>query len=153
MFNSAQYFAAVLFTPLMAYLTHAHGWRSVYFVMGGLGLALAVLWLYAIHEPRSHPRISRAELEYIERGGGLVSLEQQSAAKAPLPRGAVKQLLANRMMMGIYVAQYCINTLTYFFLTGSRCTWCRSAGCPSSRRASSRRCRRWRGSSVACWVA
>ncbi|WNG16993.1 MFS transporter [Cystobacter fuscus] len=116
-FNSAQYFAAVLFTPLMAYLTHAHGWRSVYFVMGGLGLSLAVLWLYAIHEPKSHPRISRAELEYIERGGGLVSLEQQAAARAPLQRGTVKQLLANRMMMGIYVAQYCINTLTYFFLT------------------------------------
>ncbi|OJH38566.1 MFS transporter [Cystobacter ferrugineus] len=116
-FNSAQYFATVLFTPLMAYITHAHGWRSVYFVMGGLGLALAALWLFVIHEPKAHPRISRAELEYIERGGGLVSLEQGAAAKAPLQRGALKQLLANRMMMGIYVGQYCINTLTYFFLT------------------------------------
>ncbi|WNG34292.1 MFS transporter [Archangium violaceum] len=116
-FNSSQYFATVLFAPLMAYLTHAHGWRSVYFVMGGLGLVLAAVWLVVIHEPKSHPRISRAELEHIERGGGLVSLEQKAVAKAPIPRGALKQLLANRMMMGIYVGQYCITTLTYFFLT------------------------------------
>ncbi|ATB39015.1 D-glucarate permease [Cystobacter fuscus] len=116
-FNSAQYFAAVLFTPLMAYLTQAHGWRSVYFVMGGLGFVLAALWLYTIHEPKAHPRISRAELEHIERGGGLVNLEKGAVAKVPLQRGTIKQLLANRMMMGIYVGQYCINTLTYFFLT------------------------------------
>ena len=29
----------------------------------------------------------------------------------------IKQLLKNRMMVGIYVAQYCINALTYFFIT------------------------------------
>ncbi|QRK13230.1 MFS transporter [Archangium violaceum] len=116
-FNSAQYFATVLFAPLMAYLTHAHGWRSVYFVMGSLGIVLAGLWLYFIHDPKSHPRISRAELEHIECGGGLVSLERAAAAKAPPQWGAIKQLLSSRMMMGIYVGQYCITTLTYFFLT------------------------------------
>jgi ACS family glucarate transporter-like MFS transporter/ACS family D-galactonate transporter-like MFS transporter len=29
----------------------------------------------------------------------------------------VKQLLTNRMLLGVYLAQYCINVLTYFFLT------------------------------------
>ena len=29
----------------------------------------------------------------------------------------VKQLLSNRMLIGVYIAQYCITTLTYFFLT------------------------------------
>ena len=29
----------------------------------------------------------------------------------------IRQLLANRMMLGVYIAQYCINTITYFFLT------------------------------------
>ena len=33
-FNSAQYFAAVVFTPLMAWLTHAFGWHTVYLAMG-----------------------------------------------------------------------------------------------------------------------
>lgn len=31
--------------------------------------------------------------------------------------GYLKQLLSNRMLLGIYIGQYCITTLTYFFLT------------------------------------
>lgn len=31
--------------------------------------------------------------------------------------GQVKQLLASRMMIGVYLGQYCINALTYFFIT------------------------------------
>ena len=29
----------------------------------------------------------------------------------------VRQLLRSRMLVGVYLAQYCINVLTYFFLT------------------------------------
>lgn len=29
----------------------------------------------------------------------------------------IKQLLSSRMLLGIFIAQYCINCLTYFFLT------------------------------------
>ncbi len=36
--------------------------------------------------------------------------------------GQIKQLIGSRMMIGIYIGQYCINALTYFFITGSRFT-------------------------------
>ncbi len=29
----------------------------------------------------------------------------------------IKQLLSTRMMWGIYLGQYCVNALTYFFIT------------------------------------
>lgn len=72
-FNSAQYFAAVIFTPLMAWLTHAFGWHTVYLVMGAAGLLLALTWLKVMKNPADHPRVSRAELDYIEQGGGVVN--------------------------------------------------------------------------------
>ncbi|MBK1759457.1 MAG: galactarate/glucarate/glycerate transporter GudP, partial [Escherichia coli] len=31
--------------------------------------------------------------------------------------GQIKQLLGSRMMIGVYIGQYCINALTYFFIT------------------------------------
>ena len=31
--------------------------------------------------------------------------------------GYIRQLVKNRMMIGIFLGQYCINTLTYFFIT------------------------------------
>jgi len=119
-FNSAQYFALVLFSPIMGWITFAFGWEHVFFVMGGLGLALAWLFGRAIHAPRNDPRANAAELSYIERGGGLVSLDQPRTEGVAVsgPRWShVRQLLGSRMLVGVYIGQYCITTLTYFFLT------------------------------------
>src|SRR5471032_2757533 len=117
-FNSAQYFATVLFAPLMGWLVHSYGWQSVFYVMGGLGLLMSGAWLKLIYGPRQHPRINAAELAYIEQGGGLVDLENgATAAKGIATWPAVRQLLGNRMLLGVYIGQYCITTLTYFFLT------------------------------------
>ncbi|MDR5734504.1 MFS transporter [Caballeronia sp. LZ025] len=122
-FNSAQYFAAVVFTPLMAWLTHAFGWHHVYIVMGVAGLMLAIVWLSVMKNPADHPRVNRNELEYIEQGGGLVRGHQRERGSGSADKGSpvgwpvVKQLLTNRMLLGVYLAQYCINVLTYFFLT------------------------------------
>ncbi|MRX10319.1 MFS transporter [Pseudoduganella sp. FT25W] len=119
-FNSAQYFATVLFAPIMGWLVHTFGWESVFFVMGGLGVIMAFIWLKTIYGPKDHPKANAAEIAYIEAGGALVDLESKDkvAATTKLDTWAcIKQLLGNRMLLGVYIGQYCINTLTYFFLT------------------------------------
>ncbi|KGF78614.1 glucarate transporter [Massilia sp. JS1662] len=120
LFNSAQYFATVLFAPIMGWLVHAFGWESVFIVMGGLGIALAFVWLKVIHGPKDHPSVSASELKYIEEGGALVDLDgagRNKQAPSVDTLACVKELLGNRMLLGVYIGQYCINTLTYFFLT------------------------------------
>lgn len=119
-FNSAQYFATVLFAPIMGWLVHSFGWESVFFVMGGLGVIMAFIWLKTIYGPKDHPRANAAEVAYIAAGGALVDLESKDKAAATTKLdtwSCIKQLLGNRMLLGVYIGQYCINTLTYFFLT------------------------------------
>ena len=119
-FNSAQYFSLVAFAPLMGWLVHSFGWRAVFWVMGALGLVATVLFLRYIHSPARHPSINAAELAHIEAGGGLIHMEDSAAQSARAPSFTwvnIRQLLANRMMIGIYLGQYCINVLTYFFVT------------------------------------
>lgn len=117
-FNSAQYFSLVAFAPLMGWVVHHHGWRAVFHVMGGLGLLAALAFARFIHDPVRHPRINEAELKYIEAGGGLIALDQANAGKGSAFRWSnVRQLLTNRMLVGVYIGQYCINVLTYFFVT------------------------------------
>ncbi|MGU0172253.1 hypothetical protein ACVXG8_19185 [Escherichia coli] len=53
-FYSAQYFATVIFAPIMGWLTHEVGWSHVFF-MGGLGIVISFIWLKVIHEPNQHP--------------------------------------------------------------------------------------------------
>jgi ACS family glucarate transporter-like MFS transporter len=120
LFNSAQYFATVLFAPIMGWLVHSLGWQSVFFVMGGLGIVIAFVWLKVIYGPKDHPSVSASELKYIEEGGALVDLDgakRNAQPPAVDTLACVKELLGNRMLLGVYIGQYCINTLTYFFLT------------------------------------
>jgi ACS family glucarate transporter-like MFS transporter len=117
-FNSAQYAATVIFAPLMGWLVHSYGWQHVFSVMGVLGMLFVIVWNKTIFNPKEHPLANRAEIDYIAEGGALVNMDQAAGGKAQGPNlGYIKQLLGNRMMVGIYVAQYCINALTYFFIT------------------------------------
>ncbi|MFK0086914.1 MFS transporter [Pseudomonas sp. NPDC090755] len=117
-FNSAQYFATVLFAPLMGWIVHAWGWEHVFIVMGVLGILFSIAWMKLIYNPKEHPMIGAAELDHIERNGGLVDMDKPRATGKSGPKwGYIKQLLSSRMMLGIYLGQYCINAITYFFLT------------------------------------
>jgi ACS family glucarate transporter-like MFS transporter len=122
-FNSAQYFATVLFAPIMGWITHNYGWHWVFYFMGAVGLIASLVWLKVIHNPATHPGVNKAELDYIERGGGLIRMDQEEHTQSgtfidKTPKWAyIRELLSSRMLVGIYIAQYCITTLTYFFLT------------------------------------
>jgi len=119
-FNASQYFALVVFAPLFGWLIHGHGWRSCFWFMGVFGLVLAFAWSKVIYNVKDHPLISESEVEFIERGGGLVNIDRKTGARAAaktLTWAGVRQLLGERMLVGIYIGQFCITTLTYFFIT------------------------------------
>jgi ACS family glucarate transporter-like MFS transporter len=119
-FNSAQYFASVLFVSAMGWITHSFGWEYVYVFMGVVGFVLTFVWLKTVYDPREHPRINQAELDYIESGGALVDMDQRG--KGGLggngPKWShLKELLGNRMLLGVYIGTYFVTAIMYFFLT------------------------------------
>lgn len=120
-FNSSQYFALMIFAPILGWLTHTAGWKACFWFMGALGFLFVIIWFKTIYGVRDHPRISSSEIDYIERGGGLTNTDQAKAKGTVhgslLTWGAVRELLSHRMLVGIYLGQYCITTLTWFFLT------------------------------------
>ncbi|MDF2929850.1 MAG: D-galactonate transporter [Anaerospora sp.] len=113
-FNSAQYFALAAFNPLMGWILVAFGWRHVFYSMGIAGIILALLWFKVIKDPKHHPSVNEAELEYIQSGGGLANIGDK---KTDIKWAYVRSLITNRMMIGIYLGQFCLNTITWFFLT------------------------------------
>lgn len=119
-FNSAQYFATVIFAPLMGWITHTYGWQAVFSVMGIIGIVMGGVLLKIIYAPKEHPHINKAELDYIEQGGALVDMDQVKKTNEcdnTDKWSYIKQLLGSRMLIGVYLGQYCITTLTYFFIT------------------------------------
>ena len=119
-FNSGQYFATVIFAPLMGWIAHDYGWRYVFFVMGALGVIMGL----ALDQDRlrtegaSFDQRGRVRLHQGRRRAGRSGCAQGRACADSGPKwDHIRQLLSNRMMLGVYLGQYCINTLTYFFLT------------------------------------
>ena len=117
-FNSAQYFSLALFSPLLGWLTFAWGWEHVFTVMGAIGFVLTFLWVKFIHNPTDHPGMSATELDFIKKGGAVVDMDHKKTAQDSGPKlHYIKQMLTNRMMLGVFFGQYFINTITWFFLT------------------------------------
>lgn len=124
LFTSSSYFAKVIFAPLMGWITQEFGWQYVYLLMGTLGFITMGIWLKVIHAPRQHPRMNQAELDYIVAGGAVVDMDSpENTQRKKGEEGSVRtwacvgEIVRNRMMAGIFLGQYCVTTLTYFFLT------------------------------------
>ena len=117
-FNSAQYFSLAIFSPLLGWLTFAWGWEHVFTVMGAMGFVLTIMWVKFIHNPTDHPKMSAAELAFIKKGGAVVDMDHKKTTTDSGPKlHYIKQMLTNRMMLGVFFGQYFINTITWFFLT------------------------------------
>ena len=117
-FNSTQYFALPIFAPIFGWLIHRSGWQSCFWFLGALGCVLTLVWYTNIYRVKDHPRISQAEIEFIERGGGLVDADSSASPRRnTLTWATIKKLLSYRMLVGVYIGQYCIATLTWFFVT------------------------------------
>lgn len=113
-YQSAQYFALAAFTPIMAWILHAFSWHHIFAWAGGLGIILGLVWLKYVKEPKQHPGVNQAELDYIQAGGGIANLGEK---KAEIKWSQVRALVQNRMMLGVYLGQFCLTTITWFFLT------------------------------------
>jgi MFS transporter, ACS family, glucarate transporter len=113
-FNSAQYLALAVFTPIMSWILVKFGWHHIFFWMGIAGIIISLIWFKVIRDPQHHPRANKAELEYIQAGGGLVTMGDK---RSEIKWDYVKQMLSNRLIVGVYIGQFCLNSITWFFLT------------------------------------
>ncbi|MDR5815206.1 MFS transporter [Caballeronia sp. LZ033] len=116
-FSSAQYVAVVLFVPVMGMLSHALSWHWVFWFMGSFGMLLAGVWFAVMRAPDKSSKVTQEELDYLRENGAMIDIEANKKKRVPPPAGSIKVLLRSRMMAGVYLGQYCITSLQYFFIT------------------------------------
>ncbi|TMV81915.1 MFS transporter [Thioclava sp. BHET1] len=119
LFASASYFAVAIFSPLAGWLVSRWGWPTPFFVLGGIGILCAVIWIWFMAPPREHSGVSRAELERMIEGGAMVDIDsrRELASRPPFRWSTLGMLFSNRMLWCAYIGQYCGIALSYFFIT------------------------------------
>ena len=116
-FNSSQYFALVAFAPIMGGIVQTLGWHYVFLFMGIVGIVAGLIFAVTVYSPARHPRLGRAEYDYIEAGGGLVAEPVRTSAGSSLRWPVLRALFSYRLLLSVYVGQYFITSLTYFYAT------------------------------------
>lgn len=118
MYVSGQFIGLAFLTPALTALQYYTGWRGLFFATGLLGIVWGLIWYLFYRDPLEHPRVNDAELEYIEKGGGMLRRKEHNAVKKPAWRAEDwKQVFGNKTLWGIYIAQFCVNAIMWFFLT------------------------------------
>ncbi len=64
-FNAGTNVGAILTPLIVPWITIHWGWRVAFVATGALGFVWLVFWLLLYRQPESHPRLSKAEFEYI----------------------------------------------------------------------------------------
>jgi MFS transporter, ACS family, hexuronate transporter len=64
-FNAGTNVGAIVTPLVVPWITVHWGWRSAFLFTGALGFVWLIFWLLLYRKPEEHPRLSRAELDYI----------------------------------------------------------------------------------------
>jgi len=118
-YTVGEYIGLAFFSPFLFALMGAFGWRSLFYVVGGVGVAFGFVWWRFYREPHEHPAANAAELAYIEAGGGLAHHEAKAHTqpRAKLDWRNIGRLLKHRQLTGICLGQFAGNSTLVFFLT------------------------------------
>jgi ACS family D-galactonate transporter-like MFS transporter len=118
MYVSGQFIGLAFLTPALVALQHYTGWRGLFVATGTVGLAWGIVWYVFYRDPLEHKTVNQAELEYIEKGGGVLRRKGHNAGRKSAWRAEDwKQVFSNKTLWGIYIGQFCVNATLWFFLT------------------------------------
>ena len=112
-YSVGQYFGLAFLSPLLFWIVATWGWRSLFFLFGGIGIAYGIMWYLLYRDPEESPSVNEAELEHIRAGGGL-SYQGQKVAFSWAIAG---KLMRKRQILGASIGQFCGNSTLVFFLT------------------------------------
>ncbi|HXP97305.1 MAG TPA: MFS transporter [Telmatospirillum sp.] len=115
LYTSMQYISLGLLTPFLAWILVTFGWQAIFYITGGIGVFAGVIWHVYYRDPHDSTTVNQAELDYIRAGGGLA--ESGTEKKIPFSWRKVRQLLSHRQIWGMFIGQFAVMTILFFFLT------------------------------------
>lgn len=117
-YTSGQFVGLAFLTPVLAWLQHHYGWHMVFVSTGLLGIVWGMLWYLIYREPRQFRGANAAEIELIQKGGGVVDLDKRvTEKKAPFNWNDLGLVMSQRKLWGVYLGQFCLTSTLWFFLT------------------------------------
>ncbi|MDF0606730.1 MFS transporter [Neisseriaceae bacterium TC5R-5] len=113
-YTVGEYLGLACFAPLLFWIMASFGWRTLFVIVGLVGIVFGLVWWKMYQEPQDSTTANQAELDYIAAGGGLAA---KSVEVIPFSWRNVMKLLSHRQILGASIGQFAGNTVLVFFLT------------------------------------
>lgn len=111
-FSGGRIGSAISF-PLCVWLITIMPWQAMFWVLGGLGLLLTVVWwVWFRDDPADHKGVSEAELAHIRAGDDQAGTQSSDAEAAAVTNGDIFSARNSWLLM----AQYVCSNFTFFFV-------------------------------------
>src|ERR1700760_2927886 len=105
-YTAGEYVGLAIAAPLLAWMAVTYGWHSVFYLTGGLGIVFAFVWLFFIRDsPQGDKRVSRAEIDLIESGGGAVKTAHSEGGEHA-KFSDIPKLMRHKRMVGALIGQF-----------------------------------------------
>jgi ACS family D-galactonate transporter-like MFS transporter len=115
MYVSGQFIGLAFLTPALVAIQVYTGWRGLFVVTGIAGLIWGLVWYTFYRDPLDSKSVSKSELDHIEKGGGIFRRGQ--AGPSIWTWVNFRKVFSYRILWGVYIAQFCVNAMLWFFLT------------------------------------
>jgi ACS family D-galactonate transporter-like MFS transporter len=112
-YSVGQYAGIAFLSVPLFWITQQFGWRGLFFLAGGFGILLALLFWLNYREPSQSASINAAELAHIEAGGG----GEYTGAPLKFSWSSIGWLLRHRQIIGASIGQFGGNSTQVFFVT------------------------------------
>mgnify|MGYP001451799557 CR=1 FL=1 len=112
-YSVGQYAGIAFLSVPLFWITQQFGWRSLFFLAGGFGVALGLTFWWIYREPSESTAANAAEIAHIEAGGG----GEYRGAPVRFSLSQVAWLLKHRQVLGASIGQFGGNSTQVFFVT------------------------------------
>jgi ACS family glucarate transporter-like MFS transporter len=110
--------------PAISYVMIHYGWRSSFWMSAIIGLVAGLVWLViARDKPEDHPSVSAVELNYIQSGRTLSSIQSSPVSTTPPPQAnAAKSLpwstiLRSKNVWAVTFSYFCYGYVAWIFFS------------------------------------
>jgi MFS transporter, ACS family, D-galactonate transporter len=112
-YTVGEYIGLGLLIPVLSWIMAEWGWRSLFYLVGAIGIAFAFIFFALYRDPHESRSVNQAELDLITAGGGTTS----GGSAMAFSWANVGRLISKRQIAGASLAQFCSNSTLVFFLT------------------------------------
>lgn len=116
-YTSGQFIGLAFLFPILVTIQNYLGWQGLFIVSGLIGIVWSVIWYLFYRDPKDHASVSKTELDYIEKGGGLIQTAAKKSDKVQFEWSDLGEALKHRKLWGLYIGQFCMGSVSIFFLT------------------------------------